>query len=174
MYWGTSEWPAEADRAAHRAAREHGLHAPQMEQPEYNLLHRDRVEVEYAPLYAEFGLGTTIWSPLASGLLTGKYNDGVPAGSRLATPGYEWLSEMLAGAEGQAKLAKVGRLAAVAAELGLAPAQLALAWCLKNPHVSTVILGATRPQQLHENLGALDALARLDDGAMQAIEQALR
>lgn len=174
LYWGTSEWPAELIREAHRVAHEHHLHAPQMEQPEYNLLHRRRVEVEYAPLYKEFGLGTTIWSPLASGLLTGKYNDGVPSGSRLTTPGYEWLGEMLAGAEGQAKLEKVRRLGKVASDLGLAPAQLPLAWCLKNPNVSSVILGATKPQQLRENLGALDAVARLDAGAMQAIELALR
>jgi voltage-dependent potassium channel beta subunit len=174
LYWGTSEWPAELIREAHRIAREHHLHAPQMEQPEYNLLHRARVEIEYAPLYTELGLGTTIWSPLASGLLTGKYNDGVPAGSRMTTPGYEWLRDMLAGAEGQAKLAKVKRLCAVAADLGLSPGQMALAWCLKNPNVSSVILGATKPEQLRENLGALDAVTKLDRSAMQAIEAALR
>ena len=174
LYWGTSEWPAELIREAHRVAREHHLHAPQMEQPEYNLLHRARVEVEYAPLYTELGLGTTIWSPLASGLLTGKYNDGIPDGSRMTTPGYEWLRDMLAGAEGEAKLAKVRRLTAVAANLGLAPGQMALAWCLKNPNVSSVILGATKPEQLRENLGALEAVSKLDRGAMQAIEAALR
>jgi len=174
LYWGTSEWPAELIREAHRVAREHHLHAPQMEQPEYNLLHRARVEVEYAPLYTELGLGTTIWSPLASGLLTGKYNDGIPDGSRMTTPGYEWLRDQLAGAEGQARLAKVRRLTAVAANLGLAPGQMALAWCLKNPNVSSVILGATRPEQLRENLGALDAVSKLDRSAMQAIEVALR
>ena len=173
LYWGTSEWPADLIREAHRVARDNHLAAPQMEQPEYNLLHRERVEVEYAPLYAEFGLGTTTWSPLASGLLTGKYNDGIPADSRLATPGYEWLGASLAGAEGRAKLAAVKRIGAIAAELRIAPAQLALAWCLKNPHVSTVILGATRPQQLRENLGALDVVYRIDDEVMRAIERAL-
>ena len=174
LYWGTSEWPAELIREAHRVARENHLHAPQMEQPEYNLLHRHRFEVEYAPLYKEFGMGTTTWSPLASGLLTGKYNDGVPPDSRLATPGYEWLGESLAGADGRAKVDKVRRLGGIAAELGIATAQFALAWCLKNRNVSTVSLGATKPQQLRENLGALDALPKLDAGVMAAIEQALR
>src|SRR3569832_1683592 len=141
LYWGTSEWSAELIREAHRVARENHLHAPQMEQPEYNLLHRHRFEVEYAPLYKEFGMGTTTWSPLASGLLTGKYNDGVPADSRLATPGYEWLGESLAGADGRAKVDKVRRLGGIAAELGIAPAQFALAWCLKHRNVSPVILG---------------------------------
>ena len=120
------------------------------------------------------GFSTTTWSPLASGLLTGKYNDGVPADSRLATPGYEWLASSLAGADGAAKLAAVRRLAAIAAGLGVAPAQLALAWCLKNPNVSSVILGATKPQQLRENFAALELVPRLDAGVMQAIAQAVR
>jgi voltage-dependent potassium channel beta subunit len=170
LYWGTSEWPAEAIREAATIARAHDLHAPTMEQPEYNLLHRERVESEYAPLYAELGLGTTTWSPLASGLLTGKYNGGLPEDSRMRTPGYEWLAKRLASEEGAARLAKARRFTALAAELGEKPAQLAIAWCLKNPHVSSVILGASRPQQLRENIGALALWARLDDEAMQRIE----
>jgi voltage-dependent potassium channel beta subunit len=174
LYWGTSEWPAELIREAHHAARENHLHAPQMEQPEYNLLHRERVEHEYAPLYREFGMGTTTWSPLASGLLTGKYDAGIPADSRLATPGYEWLGQMLAGDEGRVRLAQIRRIGKIAADLGLTPAQFALAWCLKNPHVSSVILGATKPQQLRENFTALDAVGRLDAGVLQAVDDALR
>ena len=123
-----------------------------MEQPQYNLFHRERVEVEYAPLYEEIGLGTTIWSPLASGLLTGKYNDGIPAGSRLDTPGYEWLQRGILEGDGPAQIAKVKQLATIARELGAPLAQLAIAWCLRNPHVSTVMLGATKAQQLEQNL----------------------
>lgn len=171
LYWGTSEWPADAIREAHRFARANFLHPPQMEQPQYNLLHRERVEVEYAALYRELGLGTTIWSPLASGLLTGKYNDGIPAGSRLDTPGYEWLQSSVIG--DPARLAAVKRLAAVAAELGIPLAPLALAWCLKNAQVSSVILGATRRDQLEQNLGALDVVGKLDAEAMARIEAAL-
>lgn len=172
LYWGTSEWPAAAIREAAKIARAHHLHAPTMEQPQYNLLHRERVELEYAPLYAEFGLGTTIWSPLGSGLLTGKYNDGVPDDSRLATPGYEWLQRSLQGAEGEARLAKARRFVALARELGIPPAQLAIAWCLKNPRVSTVILGASRVAQLEENLGALAVAERLDAEMLARIEAA--
>ena len=173
LYWGTSEWPAEAIRGAATIARASNLHAPTMEQPEYNLLHRGRVEDEYAPLYAEIGLGTTTWSPLASGLLTGKYNQGLPDDSRLRTPGYEWLAKRLASEEGAVRLAKARRFTALAAELGEKPAQLAIAWCLKNPHVSSVILGASRPEQLRENLDALALSTRLDDEAMQRIEAAV-
>lgn len=172
MYWGTSEWPAELILRAHAFARAEHLHPPQMEQPEYNLLHRARVETEYAPLYREIGLGTTTWSPLASGVLSGKYADGVPADSRLATPGYEWLRERLQGADGEMRLARARRLAVLAKELGVAPAQLAIAWCLNNPHVSAVILGATRRAQLEENLAALPLARRLDAATMVRIEQA--
>ena len=172
LYWGTSEWPAEAIREAADIARANGLHPPTMEQPEYNLLHRERVEVEYAPLYPAIGLGTTIWSPLASGLLTGKYNDGVPDGSRMATPGYEWLARRMATPEGAAKLERARRFAALAKELGEKPAQLAIAWCLHNPHVSSVILGASRPEQLRENLGALAVFEKLDAGTVARIEAA--
>jgi aryl-alcohol dehydrogenase-like predicted oxidoreductase len=173
LYWGTSEWPAEAIREAHEVAARHNLHAPTMEQPQYNLLHRERVEVEYAPLYREFGMGTTIWSPLASGVLTGKYADGIPGDSRLALPGYEWLRQRIESPEGRANMARVGKLLPIAKELGIPPAQFAVAWCLKNPHVSTVILGATRREQLEENLGALDAVDKLDDDVMKRIDAAL-
>ncbi|HEY2346064.1 MAG TPA: aldo/keto reductase [Xanthomonadaceae bacterium] len=172
LYWGTSEWSAEAIRSAARIARANGLTPPTMEQPEYNLLHRQRVEQEYAPLYDEIGLGTTIWSPLASGLLTGKYNEGIPDGSRMATSGYEWLARRLGTPEGQARIERARRFVAVAAGLGEKPAQLALAWCLRNPRVSSVILGASRPDQLRENLGALDVLQRLDAAACERIEAA--
>ncbi|HEY0198517.1 MAG TPA: aldo/keto reductase [Rhodanobacter sp.] len=170
LYWGTSEWPADAIHEAHRIARENHLYAPVMEQPEYNLLHRQRVEVEYAPLYADYGMGTTIWSPLASGLLTGKYNDGVPADSRLMQPGYEWLRDSVLG-KGDERLGKVRALQPVADELGVNLAQLAIAWCLLNPHVSTVMLGASRREQLEQNLGALDVLPRLDSGIAQRIRK---
>ena len=172
LYWGTSEWSAEAIRSAARIARANGLHPPTMEQPEYNLLHRERVETEYAPLCSEIGLGTTIWSPLASGLLTGKYNDGVPAGSRMTTPGYEWLARRLSTAEGAARLERARRFVAFAKELGEKPAQLAIAWCLRNPHVSSVILGASRPEQLRENLGALALVEKLNTDVSARIEAA--
>jgi voltage-dependent potassium channel beta subunit len=173
LYWGTSEWPADAIRTAHRIARANHLVPPQMEQPQYNLFHRERVEVEYAPLYRELGLGSTIWSPLASGLLTGKYNDGIPTGSRLDTPGYEWLQRSVLENDGPARIEKVKRLAAVARELGVSLAQLSIAWCLKNPHVSTVMLGATKAEQLAENLGALDVVSKLGVDEMARIDAAL-
>ena len=172
LYWGTSEWPAEAIHEAHRIARENHLYAPVMEQPQYNLLHRERVEVEYAPLYDAYGMGTTIWSPLASGLLSGKYNDGVPADSRLAQPGYEWLRESVLG-HGDERLGKVRALQPIAAELGTSLAQLAIAWCLLNPHVSTVMLGASKREQLAQNLDALELLPWLDAAVAQRIRQAV-
>jgi voltage-dependent potassium channel beta subunit len=170
LYWGTSEWPAEAIHEAHQIARENHLVAPVMEQPQYNLLHRERVEVEYAPLYEAYGMGTTIWSPLASGLLSGKYNDGVPADSRLAQPGYEWLRESVLG-HGDERLGKVRALQPIAAELGTSLAQLAIAWCLLNPHVSTVMLGASKREQLEQNLDALELLPRLDAAVAQRIRR---
>jgi voltage-dependent potassium channel beta subunit len=173
LYWGTSEWPAEAIREAHAVAARHNLHAPTMEQPQYNLLHRERVEVEYAPLYAEFGMGTTTWSPLASGILAGKYAQGIPEGSRLAQPGYEWLRQRFESPEGRANMARVAKLLPIAKDVGVSPAQFAIAWCLNNPHVSTVMLGATGVAQLEENLGALDALDKFDDAVMQRIDAAL-
>jgi len=172
LYWGTSEWPAEAIIEAHRIARENHMFAPTMEQPQYNLLHRERVEQEYAPLYDAYGMGTTIWSPLASGLLTGKYNDGVPSDTRLAQPGYEWLREAIL-EQGGDRIEKVRRLAPIASDLGVSMAQFAVAWCLVNPHVSTVMLGASKLDQLKHNLEALDVLPRLDAQVMKRIERAL-
>lgn len=173
LYWGTSEWSAEAIAEADRIAQAHHLARPSMEQPQYSLLHRERVEREYAPLYASMGLGTTTWSPLASGLLTGKYATGIPADSRLATPGYEWLQKKVQGEEGAATLARVQRFVAVANELGVDPAPLAIAWCLANPQVSSVILGATKPDQLAQNLTALEVVKTLDATTKARIEAAL-
>ena len=172
MYWGTSEWSAAQIKEAARIARTHHLHGPTMEQPQYNLLHRTRVELEYAPLYSELGLGTTIWSPLASGLLTGKYNEGVAAESRLGQKDNAWLQRMVIGDEASRRIDRVRRFTAVAAELGEKPSQLAIAWCLRNPHVSTVMLGASRTSQLLENLGALDLAGRYDDGVWARLEVA--
>ena len=173
LYWGTSEWSAEQIRQAYDIARREHLIPPTMEQPQYNMFHRDRVEREYARLYADVGLGTTIWSPLASGLLTGKYNDGIPAGSRLALADYEWLRDHILNEEGQRRIAKVIRLAPIAKELECTLAQLALAWCLKNPHVSTVITGASKPAQVVENMQALDVAEKLTPTVMETIEAVL-
>jgi voltage-dependent potassium channel beta subunit len=170
-YWGTSEWSADEIRAAWEIAERHGLRKPLMEQPQYNLFERDKVQREYARLYDDIGLGLTTWSPLASGLLTGKYLDGVPDGSRATLPGYEWLKEMLTNPE---RNEKVRKLKAVADELDCTLSQLALAWCAKNPHVSTVITGASRPEQVHENMGALDVLPRLDAELMSRIKSIVR
>lgn len=172
LYWGTSEWSATQIKEASRVARARHLHAPTMEQPQYNLLHRTRVELEYAPLYSELGLGTTIWSPLASGLLTGKYNEGVAAESRLGQKDNAWLQRMVMGEEGSRRIDRVRRFTAVAAELGEKPSQLAIAWCLRNPHVSTVMLGASRTSQLLENLGALELVDRYDETVWARLEVA--
>ena len=172
LYWGTSEWPAAQIRAAHKVARAHHLHAPTMEQPQYNLLHRERVELEYAPLYAELGLGTTVWSPLASGLLTGKYNDGVPEGTRLAREESASLQRGVLGSSENRRVERARRFTAVAAALDVAPAPLAIAWCLRNPHVSSVILGASRPEQLLQNLQALDVAGRMGEADWQRVEAA--
>ncbi|WP_449465866.1 potassium channel beta subunit family protein [Stenotrophomonas humi] len=170
LYWGTSEWSGAQIAEAVAFARANHLYAPTMEQPQYNLLHRQRVEQEYASLYADAGLGTTIWSPLASGLLTGKYNDGIAADSRLGQPSLEWLQASVLGEPADDRLGKVRRFSALAAELGESPAQLAIAWCLRNPNVSSVILGASRVSQLEENLRALDVLERVDAQGWQRIE----
>lgn len=172
LYWGTSEWPAEAIGEAHRVARENHFYAPIVEQPQYNLLHRERVEVEYAPLYEKYGMGTTIWSPLCSGLLSGKYDHGIPADSRLAQPGYEWLRQSVLG-EGDERLDKVRALQPIADELGTTMAQLAIAWCLLNPHVSTVMLGASKREQLAQNLDALDLLPKLDASIGKRVREAV-
>ena len=170
MYWGTSEWSAQQITEAHAVARAHHLTPPTMEQPQYNLLHRDKVDGEFLPLYENFGMGTTIWSPLASGMLTGKYNDGIPDDSRLALPGYEWLRDLWTSEDGKQKLEKVRQLTALAKELGVSVTHLSLAWCLKNPNVSTVILGASRLSQLEDNLQALNALEKLTPDVMEKIE----
>jgi voltage-dependent potassium channel beta subunit len=170
IYWGTSEWSAEEIRTACELAYRHHLVPPSMEQPQYNMFHRERVEVEYAPLYRDCGLGTTIWSPLASGMLSGKYLNGVPEGSRLALPNYSWLRKHLESATGQVQIEKVRLLLPVAQELGCTLAQLALAWCLTNEHVSTVITGASKPEQVTENMAALGVLEQLDSIMLERIE----
>ncbi len=173
FYWGTSEWSAEQIRHADEIARREHLVRPVMEQPQYNMLTRDRVEAEYAPLYRDLGLGTTIWSPLASGILTGKYNDGVPDDSRLGHEKYTWLKRIVEGEKGQQKLQAARQVGELAGDLGCTPSQLALAWCLKNPHVSTVITGASRAAQVTENMAAMDVVPRLTDEVMERIEEIL-
>src|SRR6266704_1605069 len=170
LYWGTSEWSAADIMRAYGIARELGITPPTMEQPQYNMLHRERVEVEYLPLYREIGLGTTIWSPLASGLLIGKYKSGVPPGSRATLEGYGWLRENLITPE---NIGKVSQLEPIAKDLGCSMAQLGLAWCLKNPHVSTVMTGASRPEQVVENMKAIDVVDKLDSGIMERIDDVL-
>lgn len=173
LYWGTSEWSAQEIAAAHMLARQMHLTPPAMEQPQYNLFVRERVEQEYAPLYRDHGMGATIWSPLASGLLTGKYNDGIPADSRMNLPGYQWLKERLHSEEGRQRLAVVSRLAPIARELDMTLAQLAVAWCLRNPNVSSVILGASRVEQLRETLRAVELCDKLSPARMAEISVAL-
>jgi len=173
FYWGTSEWSAQQIMEAYAIARQEHLIPPTMEQPQYNMFHRERFEIEYARLYTEIGLGTTIWSPLAGGLLTGKYNQGIPEGTRASLPGFEWLRERYTGAEAQRKIEKVGQLMPIAASLKCSMAQLALAWTLKNEHVSSVITGASRPAQLEDNIGALAVVEKLDDNIMAQIEEIL-
>jgi voltage-dependent potassium channel beta subunit len=170
-YWGTSEWSADEIRAAWSIADRHHLHKPVMEQPQYNILERRRVEQEYARLYEDIGLGLTIWSPLASGILTGKYIDGIPEGSRATLPGYEWLAKLLTAERPNARAKQV---VAIADELDVSPSQLALAWCVKNPNVSTVITGASSVEQVQENFGALDVLPLLTDEVMDRIKAAVR
>jgi len=171
LYWGTSEWSADQLTEAHTIAEKHHLFAPTMEQPQYNLLHRERVEKEYAVLYSNYGMGTTIWSPLASGLLTGKYLQGFPENSRLSMPDMEWLKKEKL--KDSMQFEKVEKLKRVADDLGISLARMSIAWCLKNQNVSTVILGATRVVQLKENLTALDAVPLLTEEVMMKIESAL-
>lgn len=167
LYWGTSEWSGVEIMEAHRVARDNRLIGPSMEQPQYNLFERHKMENDFLEVFKNVGLGTTIWSPLASGLLTGKYNNGIPEGSRISLPGFEWLKESVYVAN---KIEKVKQLADLANELGHSLAAIAIAWTLKNPNVSTTILGATSEQQLIENLKALDALPVLTDEVMAKIE----
>ncbi len=170
LYWGTSEWAPDEIRAAWEIAERHHLHKPVVEQPQYNLVHRMRVEFEYARLYDEIGLGLTTWSPLASGVLTGKYFDGMPEGSRALLPGYEWLQGMLTDPRTNDK---VRALKVVADDLGCTLAQLSLAWCTKNERVSTVITGASRASQVRENMQALEVAQLLDLDVMARIEAAV-
>ncbi len=171
LYWGTSEWSAQEIMEAHMVARQYNLIGPLMEQPQYNMFHRERFEVEYHQLYKNVGLGTTIWSPLAAGVLTPKYLEGIPPDSRLAIKGLSWLREAQYNEE---RIAKVRQLAALAQELHTTLPKLAVAWCLKNPNVSTVILGATKVSQLEETLSALDTVPKLTAAIMERIEDILK
>jgi voltage-dependent potassium channel beta subunit len=174
LYWGTSEWNAQQITEAHAVARDLRITPPTMEQPQYNLFERQKVEGDYLPLYDTFGLGTTIWSPLASGILTGKYANGIPKGSRLDLPGYEWLKADWEKPEAKVKMAKVTRLAALAAKLDMPLHHLALNWCISNPHVSTVILGASKLSQLDDNLAALKTRDRVTDKVKAQIDTILQ
>jgi len=174
FYWGTSEWSAAQIVEAHAVARREHLIPPTMEQPQYHMFDREKVESEFHHLYHEFGLGTTIWSPLASGLLTGKYNQGIPEGSRLSLPDYGWLRKMYERDETKRNLEKVTQMTTIAAELNCSMAQMALAWCLKNPHVSTVITGASRPEQVVENMKALEVAKLLTPEVLERIEAILQ
>lgn len=173
FYWGTSEWSAQQIAQAYGFARQEHLIPPLMEQPEYNMFHRDRVEAEYHRLYTEIGLGTTIWSPLASGLLSGKYNNGIPKDSRANLPGYEWLKKRFTADEAKDQIKKVIKLAGVAEKLGCTTAQMALAWCLLNPNVSTVITGASKPEQVKDNMKAIDIVDKLTPDVVETIEEIL-
>ncbi len=174
FYWGTSEWSAEQIMQAHAVARREHLIPPTMEQPEYNMFARERVEREYWRLYREVGMGTTIFSPLASGLLTGKYNDDIPGGTRAGMKAYSWLKDDIESETGKGQIEKVRQLTTeVAGPLGCTTAQLALAWCLKNPNVSTVITGASKPSQVEENMRALAVTGQLDEEVMGRIETIL-
>ncbi|MEO5667232.1 MAG: aldo/keto reductase [Bdellovibrionota bacterium] len=171
MYWGTSEWSDEQIFEAQKVADDYRLVGPSMEQPEYNLFKRERVEGEYAHVFQKLGIGTTIWSPLASGLLTGKYENGIPGGTRVNQSGYEWLKARFESAEGKEKIAQAKALRILAEENGLTLTHLSLLWCLKNPNVSTVILGASKLEQLRDNLNALDHKAKLTPELMQKIQK---
>ena len=168
LYWGTSEWTGVEIMEAHRTAEKYGLIGPTMEQPQYNLFERRKVESDYSEIYKNVGLGTTIWSPLSSGLLTGKYNDGIPKNSRFGLEGFEWLKDGIISDE---KIKKVKKLGELATKMGVSLAALSIAWCIKNPNVSTAILGATKKTQLTENLKALDVLPLLTDEVMEKIEK---
>jgi voltage-dependent potassium channel beta subunit len=167
LYWGTSEWSAAEIVAAIEIAERHHLHKPITEQPQYNLFERQRVEKEYARLFKDYGYGATTWSPLASGLLSGKYLQGIPEGSRASLPGYEWLRDSILHPQ---RLEKVRALQPIATELGCTLSQLAIAWCLKNPNISTVITGASRVEQVHENMRALEVVEKLTPDVMERIE----
>lgn len=167
LYWGTSEWSGVEIMEAHRVANQYGLISPAMEQPQYNLFERNKMENEFLMIFRTVGMGTTIWSPLASGLLSGKYNDGIPEDSRFGLKGFDWLRDRWMRDD---LLGKIRALTALAKELGISMAELSIAWCIKNPNVTTAILGATRKEQLLENLKALDAMEKLQPEIMQRID----
>jgi voltage-dependent potassium channel beta subunit len=171
LYWGTSEWSGVEIMEAHRVAEHYRLVGPAMEQPQYNLLERNKVENEFLMIYDTVGLGTTIWSPLASGLLTGKYNNGIPKNSRFALEGFDWLTERWMV---ESNIKKVKKLTELAGKLGVTTAALSIAWCIKNPNVTTAILGATKKQQLVDNLKAVDAVAKLTPEVMEKIEKIMQ
>ena len=171
LYWGTSEWSADRIREAYSIAYQYGLTPPSMEQPQYNMFHREKLEKEYLGLFSSEGLGTTIWSPLASGILTGKYNEGIPKGSRMTLPDYKFLRDGLESKKGAENIKKVIKLSKIAEKLDISMAQLSIAWCLKNKNVSTVILGATTTKQLDENIKAAENVRLLDDKVMNSIEK---
>ncbi|MBW0162486.1 MAG: aldo/keto reductase [Sediminibacterium sp. Gen4] len=171
LYWGTSQWSAAEIMEAHRVAQQYGLIGPTVEQPQYNMFERFKMEQDYLPVFQNVGLGTTIWSPLAAGFLTGKYLNGIPDDSRLAIQGFDWLKERWVQ---EAKIEKVKKLAVLAQEMGVSLAELAIAWTIKNPNVTTAILGATKKQQLEENLKALQVLPLLTPEIMEKIEQVLQ
>jgi voltage-dependent potassium channel beta subunit len=171
LYWGTSEWSGVEIMEAHRVAQHYRLIGPTMEQPQYNMFEREKLDKELLDVFRNVGLGTTIWSPLASGLLSGKYNDGIPKGSRFALEGFDWLKDRWITDD---KIKKVKKLSALADKLDITTAALSIAWCLKNPNVSTVILGATKKQQLLANLKSLDALPKLTTEVMEKIESIIK
>ena len=173
LYWGTSEWSGVEIMEAYSIARQYNLTPPTMEQPQYNLLHRDKFEVEYSKLYKEIGLGTTIWSPLASGLLSGKYIDKTPEDTRINRPGMEWLKENLVGDDAKWKHERIKSLKVVADDLGTTLNRLSIAWVLKNPNVSTAILGASKTEQLTDNLEALNVVAMLTNEVMERIDKVM-
>jgi voltage-dependent potassium channel beta subunit len=173
LYWGTSEWSAQQIMEAYGIARQFNLVPPTMEQPQYHMFHRERVEVEYARLYDEIGMGSTIWSPLASGLLTGKYNDGIPQDSRANLEGFDWLKRRFTSEEARLQIKGIRKLAEIAERLGTNMPRLAIAWCLKNPNVSSVITGASRLEQVEDNMQALDVVEMLDADVMAEIESIL-
>lgn len=171
LYWGTSQWSGAEIMEAHRVAHQYGLIAPVMEQPQYNMFERFKMEQDYAPVFQNVGLGTTIWSPLAAGFLTGKYLDGIPEGSRLAIQGFDWLKDRWIQDE---KIKKLKKLMELAKKLNVSMASLAIAWTIKNPNVTTAILGATKKEQLEDNLKALEVLPRLTPDVLEKIEKILQ
>lgn len=173
LYWGTSEWPADLITQAHAAAKENSLIGPTMEQPQYNMLHRERMEKEYLRIFKQYGLGTTIWSPLASGILTGKYLNGIPDGSRFSKPGMEWLKDIYLSDNIDSLNQKIRSLQKLSQDIGMSLPQLGIAWCLENSHVSTVILGASRLDQLNETLKANSLRTQITKDVMARIDQIL-